>query len=381
MKLTQTTTPVHDHTTQIQQRWETYLSDQYKLSSLCLLGQFWLCHSLLLMESTASSAWLCALLSILPFAFIHLWARTLSRRAADEKSMCTSLLPHFQGRVLEWLMACSLLLDAIFLLCGLTSLLGELLPAIRRFFLAPIVGILCLSTLVRNRPYALIRLSGFLFLPLLLALPLSVSPALDQGNINNLRPLFGPGTASALSGVVYLTGCAGTLCLPLLMPGERNALKRMRSKGKQRGSLLLMIASLLIALVFLFYAYLMPPRMLAQPLSMGKRLLLPVQISSSVPGWTLYVCALILLLMISYTGAVTRCCTFFYGNCTQAHHSPDWLITLIIALSLPPAMFFSDSMQNLLILLLPFRVLPYLLALLLSSCGACLQFIRGRKTV
>ena len=163
------------------------------------------------------------------------------------------------------------------------------------------------------------------------------------------------------------------------MPGEKEALSRMRQKGKRRGGLILLLCVVFALLVMVMYAYLLPPYSLSGQRSIGARLLLPVQISSSIPGWSVYVCCFSLLLLIAYTGALSRCATFFYGACAKEKHARDWLILLIAVLSLPCSVFYSHALQNLLIDLLPYRAIPYLIALLAASAGAMIQSIQKRK--
>ena len=154
----------------------------------------------------------------------------------------------------------------------------------------------------------------------------------------------------------------------------------MRQKGKRRGGGYLLLLALCALLVIAMYTYLLPPYALTEQLSMGERLLLPVQISSSVPGWSLYVCSLILLLFVSYTGLISRSAAFLHGSCTREDHPSDLLLLLLILLSLPFAFLYAHDVQDYLLLLLPYRAIPYLAALALASIGVLIKAVKRRKT-
>ncbi|MBE5776357.1 MAG: hypothetical protein E7326_02470 [Clostridiales bacterium] len=379
MNLFRTTTEVHSQPAQLHQRWEAYVSDQYKLSALCLLALLWLSHSLFLADRVSTPSYLSVLLFLMPLAVLHGVCLFLSRRA-EGGSTLTALLPRFLGRGMECLIGLSLLCDAVFLLCGLASLLGEMLPALRRYMIVPLIGAFCFLSMLRNKHFALLRLSGFLFLPLLIGIFLSAAPALKEGHFHHFFPLLGSGPASIGKGALWLCGNLGCACLPLLIPGEKESLSRMRQKGKRRGGGFLFLLSLYALLVIAMYTYLLPPYALTEQLSMGERLLLPVQISSSVPGWSLYVCSLILLLLVCYTGLISRSAAFLHGSCTKEDHPSDLLILVLILLSLPCAFFYAHDVQDYLVLLLPYRALPYLAALTLASIGALIKAGKRRKT-
>lgn len=379
MKLTQTATQVHSPSSQLHQRWEAYVSDQYKLSALSLLAQLWLSHSLFLTDRVSTPSYLSMLLILAPASALYLWTLLLSRQVKKDTGILTALLPRMLGRGLEWLIALSLLTDAVFLLCGVSSLLGDILPTLRHYLIAPLIALFAASSLMRNQPFALIRLAGFLFFPLLAGITLSSASALQEGSAAHFFPLLGKGASSICMGTVWLCGNLGSICLPLLMPGEEAALRRMRQKGKRRGMLALLACMLFSALISAMYTYLLSPYALSDAASVGMRLLMPVQISSSIPGWSLYVCALILLLLIAYSGSVSRCAAFFSGHCTKEKHAPDWLIAIVILFTVPCAVFYSHRLQNLLIDLLPYRIIPYLISLLFTSAGAAFQWIKARK--
>lgn len=374
-----TTTEVHSHAAQLHQRWEAYVSDQYKLSALCLFSLIWLSHSLFLADHVSTPAYLSVLLFFITLAATHGLCLFLSRKASGGSTL-TQLLPRFLGRALECLIGLSLLCDAIFLLCGLASLLGEMLPAIRRYRIVPLIGAFTFLSMLRNKHFALLRLAGFLFLPLVAGIFLSAAPALKEGHFHHFFPLLGGGPVSIGKGTLWLCGNLGCACLPLLLPGEKESLSRMRQKGKRRGGGYLLLLALCALLVIAMYTYLLPPYALTEQLSMGERLLLPVQISSSVPGWSLYVCSLILLLFVSYTGLISRSAAFLHGSCTREDHPSDLLLLLLILLSLPFAFLYAHDVQDYLLLLLPYRAIPYLAALALASIGVLIKAVKRRKT-
>lgn len=280
---------------------------------------------------------------------------------------------------MEITIAFSLLMDAVFILCGLSSLLSELLTAFRHFTIAPVIGILCALSQVQNRPYAIVHLSGLLFFPLLGALLFASAPALEEGNIYHFFPVFCGGIKSIWTGSLWLLGSIGCACIPDLLPNERPALTRIRSGEKHLGIGYVLAGGLCALLILIAYTYLLPPHDLAASRSVGTRLLLPAQISSSVPGWTLYVCALILLLMIAYSSSVSRCGIFLCGTCTQEKAAPDKMILLLVFLTLLPAMFYAQSVQKWLINLLPFRAVPYSISLFAAYICSAVQRIRKRR--
>lgn len=376
MNLTQTTTSVHSAVSQQHQRWEAYIRDQYKLSALCLCANLWSGYALYVIDHVSTPGYWAMLLLIFPLMLFYVLSLIIAR-AAKEGSALTSLLPSCLGRILEIALALSLILDAQLILCSAVSLLGEMLPTLRRWVITPLFVAVCASTLVRNKPFALIRLAGLVFFPLLAVLFTSSAPAVTQGSFNHFFPLFGQGFPSVLKGTLWLCGNAGIVCLPLLMPGEQDALQRMRQKKKLRGPGLMLLGFLFSVLTAALYTYLMPPYALARQASVGSRLLLPVQISSSIPGWTLFVCSQILLMMVAYTGFISRCGTFLWGGCTQEKHCPDWLLLLLFLLTLPIAMLYSHHLQALLIRLAPWRILPYGVAILSGLIGVILQKRKG----
>ena len=379
MKLNRTTTPVHSQADLIAQRWDVHIRNQHKLTALCLFASLWLSHSLYLSEQVSTAAYLSLLLFLLPFSLLFGWTRLLAGHTKANSSMLTAWLSRPLGRMMEVFIAFSLLLDAVFMLCALSSLLSEMLPTFRRFTIAPVIALLSAFSQVRNRPYAIVHLGGLVFIPLLALLLCSASPALQEGNIHHFFPILCGGADTVLAGTWWMAGSIGCACITLLLPDDAQALARLRSHTRHQGSGYVFAAYLCAFITAAAYSYLLPPRELSASRSMGTRLLLPAQISSSVPGWTLYVCLLILLLFICYGAFVSRCGIFLCGRCTQKKAASDQVTLLLFLLTLPPAMFYAQSVQTWLIRLLPFRAVPYLLSLVASSLCAAAAHIRRRR--
>ena len=354
---------MHSARSQLHQRREAYVSDQTKLSALCLLAQMWLSHSLYLSQHTATPSYLSALLFLLPAACLHLLARLIATACGHRTCPIDALLPPWLSWFFRIAIALSLLVDAVFLLCGASSLLNEMLPTVRRYVIVPFLCCVCLGALVRNTSDAAFRLAGYLFFPLLIALMLSISPALPQGDRHHFFPALGNGFPSILEGALFLTGSAGCACLPLLLPDPTPAHAR-QAKPHIRTALILLLGGLMGALVMALYSFLLPAHMLTDSLSMGRRLLLPVQVSSSVPGWSLYVSTLVLLLIIAYTGLISRCKVFLAAPSRIAQPPSAILLLVLIALTAIAAFFYSHRIQSLLVTLLPWRFLPYAAAIL-----------------
>lgn len=375
MNLGKTTTSVHTPDAQIRQRWEARIRDEYKLSALCLALQLWMGYCMYLMDHVSTPAYISILLLLLPLCLLYWLFGVLNKSAAQsDRSLLTALLPRWLGRSLEYLLALSLFLDAVIILYNTVSLIGEVLPTLRRWLLAPLYSLLCCASVCKNRHFSLSRLAALAFLPLLLVLLLSPAAALNQGSINHFFPLWGMGSASVLHGSVWMCAALTPALVPALLPGKQELLARMRS-GKHIKSLGLLLCGFLFSVfISLLYTYLMPPFALSRPLSFGLRLLLPASISSSIPGWTLFVCGQLFLSMIAYTASLSRSAVFLQGTLPQ---KANWLLPALFLLTLPVPMLYSQSLQHVLMQLAPWRLLPYLLALVAAACSALLH--RGRK--
>jgi hypothetical protein len=323
----------------------------------------WLSHSLFLSDHTATPSYLSALLFLLPAALLYFLCRFVARECGNSTCAMDALLPRQFAFVMRTFIALSLLTDGIFLLCGVSSLLNEMLPTVRRYIIVPFLCCVCFGALVRNTPDAIFRLAGYLFFPLLIGLGLSASPALPEGDVHHFFPMLGHGASTVLQGTRFLMGSAGCVCLPLLLPDPTPAHMR-QANPRIRAGLLLLLCALAASMVMALYSYLLPAHMLTDSRSMGARLLLPVQVSSSVPGWSLYVCMLVLLLFIAYTGAISRCAVFLTAPSAISQPPSTLKLLILIALTGIPAFFYSHRIQSMLTALLPWRFVPYVLAVL-----------------
>ena len=127
-----------------------------------------------------------------------------------------------------------------------------------------------------------------------------------------------------------------------------------------------------------FAAYLLPFYALARPEALGWRALLYAEISSSLTGWSLLLCAQMFLMLFSLAAGVTRAAALL-SRAAGKKKSPPWLLAALLLLLMGAAGLNPPGFSALLLAALPWRAVLALLALAAMVIGSLLRGKPGKE--
>ena len=332
-----TTTVAHSEETLSAVNHRTVLRENNLALCTLLYAQLLTMSALSLLSIASTSAYLSALLSILPSALLYGLSSLCARKRAYQ-------LP----RALAMLFALLFFSDMALCLLSLTELIcAYVLPQTTRLFIALPTALLTGLALTGKKRGSARRTAAFLALFFLAALVICLMFALPEGNRGHLYPLLGYGGGQTLRGAVYMAGGAWSAgALPFFTQGESNpALK------KRRPYILPLTAMLLLSLLLFFYAYLLPAPLLPGDWGFVLRLQLIMEMSPNTLSWSLMLISRMLLFLTAFSVSGDTACECLH-TALKKKKAP---ILLFMLLSVPISLLPLDKMLPLLTLLLPLR--------------------------
>lgn len=355
----QTKTAVHSPAAAKGQRAGEAVRDHYTLSALLLYVQVVIMLSLKIYGRVSTPGYMSIALLILPLGAIYGISFRLSAHPR-----CRVSVP---GKIASGLMFYCLFLDAQLSLYAFVAIVREILPDYSNALIALVTLLCVLPSLKRQDSHALPSLARLMKVPLLLGLLFSMLGAARMGSAEHLFPLFGGGRDSIWLGAVWGLSALSAALTPLYIRDQP-----LTTAAKKRGFLALSLGLCLGVGTALFAAYLLPYYFLSRPATLGAQLLLPVKVYPALLPWSVMVCGMMFLLLISMAASLSR------GLHLLSHgigrHVGTWPAFLLVPL---PA-FSTDIARQMAGNLALVRILCMLGALGLMAIG-CLQIKRRKR--
>ena len=359
-----TTTFVRDEESQLAQRTDAYLRDEYALAGVSVYVQWLIGIALYLFSRVSTPGYMSVLLSGAAMTGIWALSRFLQRNADPEKGVLRACLGRYGEKTASAALALCFFADSQLAFFTLCAVMSEVLPDVNTLWAALATALLTAFAL-KGDPFALPRLSRVLRWVLLLFMAWPVIAALPQGNIGHLFPALGMGAGNILSGGLWLCGCAAGACCPWLLPQSADTGKAMQS-GKRKGLGSLLGGLFFSALFALLAAYLLPFYALARPETAGWRLLIFSTLSPSLIGWSLMLWAVLFFLLLALSAGTSRAALLIAR--AAGREKPSFLLTAVLLfMQVPLSALNTDKGEEILLNTAPYRaviVIAVLAALL-----------------
>lgn len=351
----QTHTAVHSRQAVLGQRQGESLRNHFTLSAVLLYAQlvigcgFWLYHRV------GTPGYMSILLLVLPMTGLYFISCYLAEKPAIREGIA--------GKGAHILLFACLMLDAQLSLYAFTAIVREILPDYNTALITLVTLLCVLPALRRQHSHALPSFARLLRYPLLLGLGFSMLGAMRFGRMDHLFPLLGRGAESILSGALWMGAALSAALTPLFIHTPPSGRQQ-----KGRGYLSLLLGLLLGAGTALAAAYLLPYHFLTLPDALGARLLMPIKVHPALIAWSVTVCLMMLLMLLSLAASLSR--GIHMLSHTIGRPVRPWLAFLLVPL---PALS-TDIARQIVMDLSAVRLICILGTVLLLGCK-CL----GRK--
>ena len=373
----ETKTAVHSQQALLAQRSQAYALEQYVLAGLCVYSQIVIGAALYLYDHVSTPGYLSVLLTAPFLLLLYGGMLFLARRVRPEQGLLLSAVGSAAAAPICLLLCLGALLDALAAGVMLCAMIGDVLPQMNVLRLALAAAAVIALAIGGEDEYDLPRRSRFLRWGLALVLIFCACTALPYGNPGHLFPLLSKGPGSVFEGALWMCGCAAGACCPLALPQKAESLRALTAHP-QRGLRELLTALLFGALTVFFAAYLLPFYALARPETLGWRALLYAEISSSLTGWSLLLCAQMFLMLFSLATGVTRAAALL-SRAAGKKKSPPWLLAALLLLLMGAAGLNPPGFSAFLLAALPWRAVLALLALAAMVIGSLLRGKPGKE--
>lgn len=369
--LFQTTTSVSDRQTLLRERGQAYAMEQYALSGLNLYGQIVIGLSLYLYGHASTAGYL-SLLALLPFCLaLVLGSLHICRKRQPGQTPLVSALGKPVAGIVSVALAAVSLLDAQLAAFVICAVLSDVLPQVSSLWVALAVAVVSALAVGGGDEYGLPRLARLMRWVLLLMIGFCAATAAPYGSLGHLAPWLGQGLPSIAHGALWMSGCVGSCCLPLLLPQRDSNLQSLCQEARP-GVRSVLCCLGLGTVTALFSAFLLPFYALARKETIGWRMMLLSNVSPSLPAWSLLLCAVLFLLLMLQSTGVTRAAALISHATGRRQISPG-LLTLLFLLLVPLAALNTTDAEQLLIALAPWRGAVAIGAVGLGLIGSALH--------
>lgn len=289
----QTKTSVHSRQAALGQRQAESLRNHFSLSAILLYAQLVIGCSFVLYEKVGTPGYMSILLLYVPMTMLYF----ISCRMAEKPGIREGAL----GKTADVLLFVCLMLDAQLSLYAFTAIVREILPDYNTALITLVTLLCVLPALHRQHSPALPSFARLLRYPLVVGLGFSMLGAMRYGRLDHLFPLFGQGAEPIFSGALWMCASLSAALTPLLIHNPPSG-KLQRRQGYRS----LAMGLLLGAGTAMVAAYLMPYHFLTLPDALGARLLMPIKVHPALIAWSVTVCLMMMLMLISLSAALSR---------------------------------------------------------------------------
>lgn len=317
-----TTTAVHSEETLRAVNDRAVLRENNLALCTLIYAQLLSMSALSLLSIASTSAYLSALMTILPAALLYALG-----------SVCAGRRGYHLPRALAAVFALLFFSDMALCLLSLTEIVcAYVLPGAGRSMIALPAAFFIGLALTGKKPGGARRAAALLVLFYLPALVICLLFALPEGNIGHLYPLLGYGGAQTLRGSLYMTGGVWSAgALPFFTQRERQPQLK-----KARPYLAPLTALLLMALLLFFYAYLLPAPLLPGDWGFVLRLQLIMEMSPNTLSWSLMLISRMLMFLSAFSVAGDTACECLHTAFQKKKAPVLPLLLLSVPLALLP---------------------------------------------
>lgn len=289
----QTSTAVHSTDAAMAQRQGEAIRDHFTLSAVHLYAQLVIGMALVLYRHVSTPGYMSLALLIVPLVLLYAVSCRLSQREG--------IMERPLGKAADVLLFLCLFSDAQMSLYAFTEIVREMLPDYNSAVIALVTLLCVLPSLKKQNAHALPTLGRLLKIPLIVGIGFCMLTAARRGSMSHLFPLFGMGERRVFTGAFWMCSALSAALTPLYIKTPPLTMQQ-----KKRGFFAL-LSSLLFGCVTAFWAaYMLPFYFLARPDTMGAQLLLPLKVYPTLSSWSVMVCLMMLLLLVSLASALSR---------------------------------------------------------------------------
>ena len=299
-----TETYVHSAEQMKAQRWNALADDRCVLGGVSVFTQVFVGLALYLYTHVSTPGYLSVLLTV-PFALLLV---LLAFGAVKNTDPETGAIAFSAGKRLEkpvlFLFLMLHLFNAQLTFVSLCAVLLEAMPEHSQWKLALFSAVALAWAGSGRREDVLARLARFLKWVIFFLFLYVVLSAVPHGSAAHFFPLFGYGWKSIASGALWMCGAVSGCVWPLLRPQNRNSLSPMPER-KSRVILPMALSILAGSVLMAVSVWLMPVYAMARSETLGWRLLLIINMTPSIPAWSMETVGVLLLffLALSYNAA------------------------------------------------------------------------------
>ena len=315
-----TETKVHSARQMQAQRWQALAQDRCALGGGAVYAQIFIGLALYLYDHVSTPGYISVLLTI-PFALLLLLLVLKTAPAMRH------------GKATAFLFALLHLFNAQLIFISLSAILMNTMPDHSLWTMALLVAAALAWANSGRREDALARLTHFAKWLILILLGYALVTALPHGNASYFFPVLGHGWKTIGKGALWMCGAVSCCVWPLLTPQNSQTLSPMLEK--KTTAILPVILSILAGCVtMLVSAWLMPVYAMARRETLGWRLMLAINMTPSIPAWSMEVLGVLLLFFLALSYHVTQAAALL---CPGKDEPSGWLLLLLLLILVPCA--------------------------------------------
>ena len=317
-----TETKVHSVQEMKAQRWQALAQDRCALCGLAVYTQIFIGLALYIYNHVSTPGYLSILLTV-PFALLLLFlARKTARSSGTEKHL---------SKPASFLFALLHLFNAQLVFTCLCAILTNIMPDHSLWAMALLTALALAWANTGRREDALARLGHFLKWLILILLGYGLVTSLPYGNASYFFPILGFGWESIGKGALWMCGAVSCCALPLLTPQNSQALSPMLTK-KSTAVKPVLLSILAGCGTMLVSVLLMPVRTMARSETLGWRLMLAINMTPSIPAWSMEALGVLLLFFLALNYHVTQAAALLLPD----QKEPSGFMLLLLLLILVP---------------------------------------------
>lgn len=363
------------------QRWNALADDRCALGGVSVFTQVFIGMALYLYTHVSTPGYLSILLTV-PFALLLLLLAFCTAKNADSE---TGVIAFAVGKRLEkpvlFVFLLLHLFNAQLVFMSLCAILMEAMPEHSLWKLAMLTALALSWANSGRKEDTLARLARFLKWVVFVLFLYAVVTAFPHGSAANFFPLLGYGWKSIGNGAVWMCGAVSGCIWPLMRPQKKLSLSPILEQ-KSRIVLPTLLAILAGCAVMLVSVWLMPVYAMSRSETLGWRLLLMINMTPSIPAWSMETVGVLLLFFLALSNSVNEASALLKSMAGKESASA-WITLLLLLILLPCAVFQFDAVLDTLSAIASFRGPATLFFMLLLYGGSLLhrkRTVTGKET-
>lgn len=366
-----TTACVHSPQQMKAQRWQALAQDRAALCGISVYAQIFIGLALYLYGHVSTPGYLSVLLMV-PFALLLVYlARKTAAPAEEEAGVISFAAGKRMEKPVLFLFLLLHLFNAQLTFAALCAMLLDAMPEHSLWKMALLIApVLAWANSGRTED-ALARLARFLKWVIFALLLYSMLAAVPCGKAAHFFPLLGYGWNTVGQGALWMCGAVSGCVWPLLTPQNSQALSPLLKK-KSAVMVPVLLAILAGCLTMLVSVWLMPVYAMARDETLGWRLMLAVNMTPSIPAWSMQTIGLLLLFFLCLSHSANQASSLA-AQMAGKRAASGWVTTLLLLALVPCAVAQSPRIQDTLIQLAFLRGPVTLALVFLLSVGSAVH--------